>query len=57
MKNNLTPRYLIILVILGWSFYTLWPTIQYQNLTDDEISQIVDDIVAALVKDFGAEQR
>ena len=36
MKNNLTPRYLIILVILGWSFYTLWPTIKYQNLTDDE---------------------
>ena len=28
-----------------------------RNLTDDEISRIVDDIVAALVKDFGAEQR
>ena len=36
MNNNLTPRYLIILVILGWSFYTLWPTIKHQNLTDDE---------------------
>ena len=36
MNNNLTPRYLIILVILGWSFYTLWPTIKYQSLTDDE---------------------
>jgi len=36
MKNNLTPRYLIILVILGWSFYTLWPTIKHQSLTDDE---------------------
>ena len=36
MNNSLTPRYLIILVILGWSFYTLWPTIKHQNLTDDE---------------------
>ena len=36
MKNNLTPRYLIILVILGWSFYTLSPTIKYQNLANDE---------------------
>ena len=36
MNNNLTPRYIIILVIVGWSFYTLWPTIKHQNLTDDE---------------------
>ena len=28
-----------------------------RNLTDDEISQIVDDIVTALAEDFGAEQR
>ena len=33
MKNNLTPRYLIILVILGWSFYSLWPSIKYQTLS------------------------
>ena len=36
MQNSLTPRYLVILVILGWSIFSLWPTIQYQNLTDDE---------------------
>ena len=36
MKNNLTPRYLVILVILGWSFYSLWPSIKYQNLSDEE---------------------
>ena len=36
MKNNLTPRYLLILVILGWSFYSLWPSIKYQNLSDEE---------------------
>ena len=36
MKNNLTPRYLVILVILGWSFYSLWPSIKYQNFSDEE---------------------
>ena len=32
----MTPRYLIILVILGWSFYSLWPSIKYQNLSSEE---------------------
>ena len=36
MKNSLTPRYLVILVILGWSFYSLWPTIKYQALDSEE---------------------
>jgi len=36
MQNSLTPRYLVVLVILGWSIFSLWPTIQYQSLTDDE---------------------
>ena len=36
MQNSLTPRYLVILIILSWSMFSLWPTIQYQSLTDDE---------------------
>ena len=32
----MTPRYLIILVILGWSFYSLWPSIKYQNLSSED---------------------
>ena len=36
MKNSLTPRYLVILVILGWSFYSLWPTLKYQTLDSEE---------------------
>ncbi len=36
MKNNLTPRYLVILIILGWSFYSLWPSVKYQNLSDEQ---------------------
>ena len=36
MQNNLTPRYLVILVILGWSIFSIWPTIKYQNLSDED---------------------
>jgi len=36
LKNSLTPRYLVILVLLGWSFYSLWPSIKYQGLDADE---------------------
>ncbi|MDA9946781.1 protein translocase subunit SecD [Candidatus Marinimicrobia bacterium] len=36
MKNNLTPRYIVIMVLLGWSFYSLWPSIKYQSLDDEE---------------------
>ena len=35
MQNNLTPRYLVILVILGWSIFSIWPTIKYQNLSEE----------------------
>ena len=34
MQNSLTPRYLVILVILGWSIFSIWPTIKYQNLSE-----------------------
>jgi len=36
LKNSLTPRYLVILVILGWSFYSLWPSLKYQTLDEEE---------------------
>ena len=35
MQNSLTPRYLVILVILGWSIFSIWPTIKYQNLSEE----------------------
>ena len=36
MQKNLTPRYLIILLILTWAIYSLLPTWEYQKLTEDE---------------------
>ena len=43
MQNNLTPRYLVILVILGWAIFSLWPTIKYQSLTDNEKEQLREE--------------
>jgi preprotein translocase subunit SecD len=43
MKNDLTPRYLVILVILGWAIFSLWPTIEYQSLTDNEKEQLREE--------------
>ena len=43
MQNDLTPRYLVILVILGWAIFSLWPTIKYQSLTDNEKEQLREE--------------
>ena len=54
MQNNLTPRYLVILVILGWSIFSIWPTIKYQNLSEEnketlreegKLDQLESDII------------
>ncbi len=36
MNKKQTPRYLIIGVILAWALYTLWPTIRFETMTEDE---------------------
>ncbi|MEE8335836.1 MAG: protein translocase subunit SecD [Candidatus Neomarinimicrobiota bacterium] len=36
MKNKLTPRYLIIGLILIWAVYTIWPSVSYQMLSETE---------------------
>jgi preprotein translocase subunit SecD len=36
MKNKLTPRYIIIALVLVWAVYAIWPTVQYQTLSEDE---------------------
>ena len=40
MQKNLTPRYIIIAVILGWAVWSLWPTWQYQNMSEQEKEQL-----------------
>ena len=36
MSNKLTPRFLIIGLVLTWAIWAIWPTIQYQGLSDAE---------------------
>ena len=36
MQNKLTPRFLLIGLVLVWGIWSLWPTIKLQNLYDDE---------------------
>ena len=36
MQNKLTPRFLLIGLVLIWGIWSLWPTIKLQSLSDDE---------------------
>ncbi len=36
MNKSLTPRYIIIGVVLAWALWALWPTVQYNNLSEDQ---------------------
>ena len=40
MQKNLTPRYIIIAVILGWAVWSLWPTWQYQNMSEERKEEL-----------------
>ena len=43
MNSKLTPRYIIIALVLVWAFYAIWPTIQYHNLSADEIETMREE--------------
>ena len=40
MKNQLTPRLFIIGLVLTWAIWAIWPSIQYQGLSDTEIETL-----------------
>ena len=42
MNKQLTPRLLIIGLVLTWAIWAIWPTFQYQQLTDVEIEDLRD---------------
>ena len=43
MQNKLTPRFLLIGLVLVWGIWSLWPTIKLQNLSDDEKNALRDE--------------
>jgi len=36
MSKNLTPRYIVIALVLAWALLTLWPSVKYQMLSPDD---------------------
>ena len=40
MSKNLTPRYIIIGIVLAWALLTLWPSVKYQQLSSEEIEDM-----------------
>ena len=42
-NNSTTPRYIIIIIILSWALYNIWPTIKYNNLTNDEKENLLSE--------------
>ena len=40
MSKNLTPRYIIIGIILAWALFTLWPSVKYQQLSSEDIEDM-----------------
>ncbi len=35
MNKKLTPRYIIIAIILAWAIYALWPSISFQQMSEE----------------------
>ncbi len=40
MNKKLTPRYIVIGVILAWALYAMWPTVQYETMSDDQMETL-----------------
>ena len=36
MNKKLTPRYIIIAIIIAWAIYALWPSISFQQMSEDK---------------------
>ena len=36
MNKKLTPRYIIIAIILAWAIYSIWPSISFQQMSEEK---------------------
>ena len=43
MNKKLTPRYVIIGLVLLWAVYSLWPTVQLQTLSEAEVETMREE--------------
>ena len=42
MQNKLTPRFLLIGLVLIWGLWSLWPTIKFQNMSSKEKDSLLE---------------
>ena len=42
MQNKLTPRFLLIGLVLIWGLWSLWPTIKFQNMSSEEKDSLLE---------------
>ena len=42
MQNNLTPRFLLIGLVLVWGLWSLWPTFKLQTLSEQEKTALLE---------------
>ena len=40
MNKDLTPRFIVIALVLLWGIWSVWPTLRFQNLTEQERSSL-----------------
>ena len=40
MNKDLTPRFIVIALVLLWGIWSVWPTLRFQNLTDEQRSSL-----------------
>ena len=40
MNKDLTPRFIVIALVLLWGIWSVWPTLKFQNLTEQERSSL-----------------
>ena len=40
MQDKLTPRFLLIGLVLVWGLWSLWPTVKLQNLSSEERDEL-----------------
>ncbi len=43
MSKTLTWRYLVIVVLLGWAIYSLWPTVKYELMSETEKTELKEE--------------
>ena len=51
MNKSLTPRYLIIGLVFIWALYSVWPSIKFQTLDEDQKELMREDGTMELLED------